>query len=80
MAGTNIKLETLRVKVWKLDKKADDLKKESELLKCQIAQLKSIENENSENGVEAVVDLNRILTRRGSNSKKLALAKALEKD
>lgn len=73
------KLETLRVNVWKLDGKIDELKKTSELMKHQIEQLESIENENSKNGVEAVIDPSRILTRRGSNSKKLALAQAINK-
>ncbi|WP_428067335.1 hypothetical protein [Chryseobacterium gambrini] len=81
MAGTSTKLETLRVNVWKMGKLIEKLNQDNELMKCQIIELESIEKETEKNGVEAVeIDPERILTRRGSNSKKLALAQAMNKD
>lgn len=74
------KIETLRVNIWRMDKKIDDLKNQVELMKYQIIELESIENKDRNSGVEAAIDPQRILTRRGSKSRRLALAKANEID
>ncbi|WP_027378142.1 hypothetical protein [Chryseobacterium daeguense] len=71
------KIEALRVNIWKLGDKIEKLFKECELMKYELDTLESIENKNSNNGVEAVIDPQRILTRRGSKAKKLALAQAI---
>lgn len=76
-ASINTKLETLRVNVWRMGKLIDKLTKDNELMKCQIIELETIEKKTEQNGVEAEIDHSRILTRRGSKSKKLALAQAL---
>jgi len=69
------KLESYRNTIWRLEKKIDQLKDECELLKYELG---SIEKDNS--GVEAApIDSNRILDRRGSKAKKLALAKIINK-
>ena len=73
------KIETLRVNIWRICKKIDDLKNQVELIERQIIELESIESKNSNNGVEAVIDPQRILTRRGSKAKTLALAKVIER-
>jgi phage shock protein A len=73
------KIETLRVNIWKLGEKIDEIKSQIELMKYQIIELESIENKNSNNGVEAVIDPQRILTRRGSKAKTLALAQAINR-
>lgn len=78
MKNSSIKLETLRVNVWKMGKLIEKLTQDNELMKCQIIELESIEKETEKNGVEAVeISPERILTRRGANSKKLALAQAM---
>ncbi|MEN5308790.1 hypothetical protein ABE425_14835 [Chryseobacterium cucumeris] len=46
-------------------------------MKYQIIELESIENKNSESGVEAAIDPQRLLARRGSKAKTLALAEAI---
>lgn len=73
------KLETLRTKIWLMEKNVESIQKDVELLKYQLAELESNREENSIGGVEAAIDPSRILSRRGSNSKKLALAKAINK-
>lgn len=76
MKKTN--LESLRTQLWMVEKTADKLQKDIELLKYQIAEIKSNEKDNSNSGVEAAqIDPSRILSRRGSKAKKLALAIAL---
>lgn len=80
MASVNKKqLETLRVNVWKQGELIEKLTRDNELMKNQITILESIE-EKTESGVEATISPERILTRRGSNSKKLALSKAINKE
>lgn len=78
MASLKQTLETLRIKVWKLEQKVDHQKNEITLIKCQIEELESIGNKENNSGVEAVIDSSRVLNRRGSNAKKLALAQALK--
>ena len=73
------KIKTLRVNIWKLGEKIEEIKNQIELMKYQIIELESIENKNSNNGVEAVIDPQRILTRRGSKAKTLALAQAINR-
>lgn len=79
MASINTRLETLRVNAWKMGKMIEKLNQDYELMLNQISQIEADETKTEKNGVEAVIDPSRILTRRGSNSKKLALAKAIEK-
>lgn len=72
-------LETLRNNVWKQGEVIEKLTRENELMKEQITILESIEGK-TENGVEAVgIDPSRIIERRGSKSKKLALAQLINK-
>ncbi|GAB0155908.1 hypothetical protein CHRYSEOSP005_11700 [Chryseobacterium sp. Alg-005] len=72
------KIEALRVKLWKLGDKIDKLFKEHELINYELDALESIENKENTNSVEAVIDPQRILTRRGSKAKRLALAQAIK--
>ncbi|CAA7389526.1 hypothetical protein [Chryseobacterium fistulae] len=58
--SNEIKIETLRVGIWKLGEKIEKLKKECELMSYQLTTLESIEEENSNNsGVEATIDSQR---------------------
>lgn len=71
-------LETLRTNVWKQGEVIEKLTRENELMKEQITILEAIEGKTD--GVEAVgIDPSRIIERRGSKSKKLALAQLINK-
>lgn len=78
----NQKLESYRTKLWAMEQRQVDLQKDIELMKYQLAVLESIEGENSNSGVEAAtqIDPSRLLSRKGSNKKKLALAQAMQKN